>query len=138
MVNLVMNFWAILAAAIAFWLLGSIWFSVLFKKPWQSGMARLGLKIQKPNSSEMQRKFVASFLLNIIQAWGMAVLISNFEIMTVHPAVCLGLLVGVCFAGASMACKSLWGNHGLKLTLIDVGYPIVGFVISAIILALWP
>ncbi len=132
-----MNYWAILVAALVFWALGSVWFSVLFKKPWQNGMAKLGIKTHKPNPSEMQKKFVASFLLNIVQVWGIAVLVSSLEIMTVHPAICLGLLVGVCFAGASMACKSLWGNHGLKLTLIDVGYPIVGFIISAIILALW-
>ena len=132
-----MNYWAILVAAIVFWLLGSVWFSVLFKKPWQSGMAKSGQKVHKPNSSEMKKKFVASFLLNIVQVWGIAALVSGLRIMTLHPAICLGLLVGVCFAGASMACKSLWGNHGLKLTLIDVGYPIVGFIISAIILTLW-
>jgi hypothetical protein len=135
--NLVTNYWAVLVAALVFWVLGSVWFSVLFKKPWQSGMAKSGQKIQKPSSSEMQKKFVASFLLNIIQVWGIATLVSGFQIITVQPAICLGLLTGICFAGASMACKSLWGNHGLKLTLIDVGYPIVGFIISAIIMALW-
>jgi hypothetical protein len=135
--NLVMNFWAILVAAIVFWVLGSVWFSVLFKKSWQSGQAKLGLKLHKPNSSEMKKKLVASFILNLIQVWGMAAIVSGFQIMTVQPAICIGLLTGICFAGASMACKSLWENHGLKLTLIDAGYPVVGFIISAIILALW-
>jgi hypothetical protein len=135
--NLVMNHWAILVAALVFWVLGAVWFSVIFKKPWQSGMAKLGTKIHKPSSSEMKKKFVASFLLNVVQVWGMAVIVSGFQIMAVQPAICTGLLVGVCFAGASMACKALWGSHGIKLILIDVGYPIVGFVVSAIILALW-
>ncbi len=45
--NLVMNPWAILVAAVVFWVLGSVWFSVLFKKSWQSGQAKLGLKIKK-------------------------------------------------------------------------------------------
>jgi hypothetical protein len=132
-----MNYWAILVAALVFWVLGSVWFSVFFKKPWQSEMHKRGHKTHKPSSSEMQKKFVASFLLNIVQVWGMAVLVSSLEIMTVQQAICIGLLVGVCFAGASMACKSLWGNYGLKLTFINVGYPIVGFILSAIILALW-
>jgi len=133
----VMNYWAILVAAIVFWVLGSVWFSVLFKKPWQSGMAKAGQKIQKPSSGEMKKKCVISFLLNIIQVWGIAAMVSSFQIMTVQPAISLGLLIGICFAGASMACKSLWANQNLKLTLIDAGYPIVGFIISAIILALW-
>ena len=135
--NLVMNHWAILVAAVVFWLLGSVWFSVLFKKSWMSGQAKLGIKIHKPNSSGMTKKLVASFLLNVVQVWGLAAIVSGFQIMTVQPAICIGLLAGVCFAGASMWCKSLWENHGVKLTLIDVGYPIVGFVISAVILALW-
>jgi hypothetical protein len=135
--NLVMSHWAILVAAIVFWVLGSVWFSVLFKKPWQSGQNKLGLKIHKPNSSEMKKKLVASFLLNIVQVWGMAVIVSGFQIMTVQPAICIGLLAGVCFAGASMVCKGFWENHSFKLICIDAGYPIVGFVVSAIILALW-
>ncbi len=59
--NLVTNYWAVLVAALAFWVLGSVWFSVLFKKPWQSGMAKLGQKIQKPSSNEMQRSLWLPF-----------------------------------------------------------------------------
>jgi fatty acid desaturase len=135
--NLVMNYWAILVAAIVFWVLGSVWFSVLFKKSWKSGQSKLGLKMHKPSPSEMKKKLVISFLLNLVQVWGIAALVSGFQIMTIQPAICVGLLTGVCFAAASMACKSLWENHGLKLTCIDMGYPVVGFVVSAIILALW-
>lgn len=135
--NLVMNYWAILVAAIVFWVLGSVWFSVLFKKSWQSEQAKLGLKHQKPSSSGMKKKLAASFILNLVQVWGIAAIVSGLQIMTVQPAFCIGLLTGICFAGASMACKSLWENHGVKLTFIDAGYPIVGFIISAIILALW-
>jgi hypothetical protein len=135
--NLVMNYWAILVAAVVFWLLGAVWFSGLFRKVWSSGLAKLGLKIQKPSTSEMKKKLVLSFLINIIQVWGMAAIVSGFQIMTVQPAICIGLLVGVCFAGVSIGCRSLWENRGLKLTCIDMGYPIVGFVISAVILALW-
>ena len=135
--NLCMNHWAILVAAIVFWVLGSVWFSVLFKQAWQSGQAKLGIKFQKPSSSEMKKKYVASFLLNVVQVWGMAAIIAGFQIMAVQPAICIGLLVGVCFAGASMACKGLWESHDFKLICIDAGYPIVGFIISAIILALW-
>lgn len=135
--DLVMNYWAILVSALVFWVIGAVWFSVIFKKPWQSGLAKLGQKIPKPSSNSMVSKFVASFLLNVVQVWGMAAIVAGFQIMTVQPAICIGLLVGVCFAGATMACKSLWGNHGVKLTLIDAGYPVVGFVLSALILALW-
>ncbi len=66
----------------------------------------------------MTRKLVASFLLNVVQVWGMAAIVSGFQIMTVQPAICIGLLVGACFAGASMWCKSIWENHGLKSDLI--------------------
>ncbi len=132
-----MNYWAILVATIVFWALGAVWFMVLFKKTWQGGMAKLGVKIQKPTPSEMQKKFVISFLLNVVRVWGMAAIVSSLQIMSIQPAIFLGLLVGICFAGASMASKSLWENRGLKLTLIEVGYHIVGFIISAIILALW-
>jgi hypothetical protein len=135
--NLILNHWAIIVSAALFWVLGSVWFSGLFKNSWVSEKNKLGLKMTKPSSSEMKKKLVASFLLNIVQVWGMAVIIAGFQVMTVQPAICMGLLVGVCFAGASMACKGLWENHSFKLMCIDAGYPIVGFTISAVILALW-
>ena len=135
--HLVMNYWAILVAAIVFWVLGSVWFSVLFKKSWVSGLGKLGIKIKKPSSGEMQRKVVGSFIINLVQVWGVAAVISGFQITTIEPAICLGLLLGICFAATSMTCKSMWESHGVKLTLIDIGYPVVGIVISSIILALW-
>jgi len=135
--NLVLNHWAIIVSAALFWLLGAVWFSGLFKDSWVKEKNKLGLKIEKPSSSEMKKKFVTSFLLNIVQVWGMAVIIAGFQIMDIQSAIRMGLLVGVCFAGASMACKGLWENHSFKLICIDAGYPIVGFIISAVILALW-
>ncbi len=135
--NLTLNHWAIIVAACAFWILGSLWFSVLFKKSWRGEQAKLGLKHPKPSSSELNKKLVASLLLNIVQVWGLAVILSGFQIMAVQPAVCIGLIAGVCFAAASMTCKGLWENHSFKLMCIDAAYPIVGFVISAIILTLW-
>lgn len=136
-IDIEMNYWAILVSAFVFWLLGALWFSVLFKESWQHAQEKLGHKIKKLSAGKMQMKMIRSFLINFVQVWGIAAIISGLDIMTIQPAIFIGLLVGICFTAASMYSKSMWENQSLKLTLMDVGYPILGFVISAMILALW-
>jgi hypothetical protein len=132
-----MNYWAILVAALVYWLLGSIWFSVFFKKSWSHEVGKTGIKIKKPSSGEMRNKFITTFLLKLVQVWGLAVILSGFGVVALQPAIRIGLLIGICFAATTISVKALWENNSFKLVCIDAGYPIVGLVVSAIILALW-
>ncbi|TLY27307.1 MAG: DUF1761 domain-containing protein [Ignavibacteria bacterium] len=57
-----LNVWAVVVAAAAYWILGSIWFSLLFGKIWSSELEKHGVKIQTPNGSRMAAK--------LVQTWG--------------------------------------------------------------------
>lgn len=131
-----LNWWAIFVSAIVFWLFGSLWFSTL-GQVWRKEVEKRGVKMKKPSSKEMIFKSILTFILNFIVAFGVAVVIYQTGIMTIRPAISWGLLLGVCISAATIVTAYLWQNRSLKLTIIDIVYPIIGIIISAIIITLW-
>lgn len=129
---------AALVSAIVYFLLGLLWFSpVLFGQMWREELQKLNLPINPPNAADLKLKMGLSFLGNFVAALAMALLVHVTGSATLHSGLELGLLVGIGFIATSMGCSSIWANKSLKLALIKIGYPVVGTVITAIILSLW-
>lgn len=131
------NFWAILLAAIVFWLAGTLWFSVLFGKTWSREMEYHGIKIRKPGAKQMFVKSVATFLLNFFVCFGIAIVVYLVGSATFLQALWLGLVLGIFFSAAAMCISYVWESRSMKLTLIDIGYPVLGITLATIILTLW-
>lgn len=128
------NILAVVVSGIVYWLLGAVWFSMIFGKTWGSELEKHGVKISDGN---MGGKFVGTFIMELIVALGCAFLVWSVDTTNVTQAVKLGLGVGICFAALPMMIAYTWESRPMKLVLIDVGYPIVGITISMIILSLW-
>src|SRR2546422_5221152 len=77
-----LNVWAVVVAAAAYWILGSIWFSLLFGKAWSSELEKHGVKIQTPNGSQMAAKLVQTFVLNLAAAFALSYLVFVSESST--------------------------------------------------------
>ncbi len=131
------NYWAVLLAGIAFWFVGMIWFSLIFGKVWSKEITKHGIKIKKPNTKDMATKSIATFIFNLIVSFGIAIIVDQLGLVGLGSAVLLGLLIGIIFAALPMLTSYLWESRHPKLSLIDIGYPIVGIVIATIIITLW-
>ena len=131
------NFMAVIAAGAAYWLIGAVWFSVFFGKTWSEELQRHGIKIHKPGQSTMISKFIVTFLLNLIIAFGIAFFVHYVDTTTVVQAIKLGLIIGFCFAAAVMYNSYIWESRPVKLIFIDIGYPIFGIMAATILLSLW-
>ena len=131
------NVWAVLASGIVYWLLGSLWFSRLFGKTWVKEIERLGIKHKKPTKNKMIKKSIATLILNLVTSLGVALVVIAAVPTCVVSAICLGLILGICFVAATMGMGKIWEGRSTKLTLIDIGYPMVGIILSALILTYW-
>ena len=65
------NYPAVLVAAIAYWILGALWYGVAFSKPW---MALEHMSEEQARSMSPVLPFVITFLLNLVIAYAIAVL----------------------------------------------------------------
>ncbi len=127
-----LNWFAILAATAAGFMLGGIWYGPLFGKAWMNALGKTEADIQ-PSPTP----FVISFITALIAAIVLSALIHNLGFTSVLDGVVLGLLVGVGFIATAMGSDSAFCGWGLPLFLIQSGYRISYSVIMGVILTAW-
>jgi len=127
------NYLAVLAAAVATFALGGLWYSpALFGKAWQR---EAGVSEEKMKTANMTLIFGLTFVLSLIAAWVFALFLGP------RPPMALGLgagfSAGLCWVAASLGINYLFERKSLKLWLINGGYHTLQFTIIGLILALW-
>lgn len=129
------NWLAVLVAALAYFVVGALWYAPLFGKTW--------VKHHKidVNDPEMKKgvagTFVSSFLLMIVTCIGLAILISRMELTELMSGVKLGLLTGIFFSMTSISITYLYLKKPAALHFIEGLYHVVGQIVAAIIICLW-
>ena len=130
------NWLAVLVGGLAYFFLGAIWYSALFKNTWikASGI--------NPNDPEMKKgvaqTMVASLVLMIVASIGLAILITRIGIVDWTTGLKVGLVAGVCFSATSICISYLYEKKPMALHLVNSLYNIGGCVIAGIIIAAWP
>jgi hypothetical protein len=131
-----LNWLHILVAAIAYFALGSIWYSGLFGQRW------IGYHKIDINAADSKKGMAAimtgSFVWMFVTTIGLAILISRLGITGgAMSGVKLGLLTGVCFSAAAISVSYLYVKKPMGLHFIDCCYHIVGQMIAGAILCAW-
>ncbi|MGB0834026.1 MAG: DUF1761 domain-containing protein [Psychrobium sp.] len=123
------NLLAVLVAAISSFMLGGVWYSLLFGKVW---MAETGVKGDEQHPAKV---FGTSFIFTLIAAFVFATLLGpNPEL---ERAITFGLYVGLGFVATSFGINYQFSNKSFRLLLIDAGYHVGQFVIYGAILGAW-
>jgi len=127
------NYLAIVAAALAAFVLGGLWYSpVLFGKAWQR---EVGLSDEELKRGNMARIFGTALILSLIASWVFALFLGP------RPPMALGLgagfAAGLCWVASSFGMNYLFARRSLKLFVIDGGFHTLQFTVIGLILALW-
>ena len=131
------NLWAILVATLAYFLLGSLWFSVLFGGVWSKEVERLGILIKDPAKGTIAGKMFQTFVGNAVAAASMGYLVYVSHCYNWISGLKLGLLCGIGFAAVAMIIAYTWESRSYRLQMIDTGYAVVGITLCGIIIAAW-
>ncbi len=131
------NWWAIVVAAIAYFILGALWYSkALFGAKWAQ---LVKLDMTDPDLKKgMGSMMISTFVLVFIVCFGLSLLIHmiKFEDNYLY-GIKLGLLTGIAFATTAVSISYVYERRPANLYLINNGYHIVGHVIAATILVMW-
>lgn len=128
------NWLGSLAAAIAAFVVGAIWYSpVAFAKSWQSAT---GLSDEQLSGGNVPMLFGLAFLMMLLAAIGFSKLLGPDP--SVQAGVCWGVVVAVLLASTFLGVHYLFERRPLKLWLINTGFNTVSFVIYGVVLGLWP
>jgi surface polysaccharide O-acyltransferase-like enzyme len=129
------NYLAVMVAAIAYWLLGAVWYAVIFGKSWMA-LEHI-TDDQARNVPNPWLPFVVSFLLNLLIAFVLAQLIAWRNATTAARGAALGIFVWIGFVGPMTYTTYMYEMRPAALFAINQFYPLVGLCLMGAILGAW-
>lgn len=128
------NYPAVLVSAIAYWLLGAVWYALLFGKPW---MTLEGIPVEKLQAANPVAPYIISFLLNLLIAYVLSQLCLWRNATTAARGAALGILLWIGFVGPITYSTYMYELRPWQLFAINGFYPLVGLALMGAILGAW-
>ncbi|GAB3026654.1 MULTISPECIES: DUF1761 domain-containing protein [Oleiagrimonas] len=123
--------WAVLAAAMSSFVLGSLWYGFVFQRLWAR---EAGVDPEKV--PPLLRTFVGAFVLSLLAAFVFALFLGPSP--QFRFAVGAGVLAGLCWVATSFGINYLFARRSMKLFLLDGGYHTLQFTLYGAVLGAWP
>ena len=128
-----LNWWAILVATAAAFVLGFLWYGPVFGKAWVAALGKTEDEIQ-PSPTP----FVVSVVAALATCVVVAALMKGLGMAGVLDGALLGLLTGVGFIAASTASDTAFCGWSWNLWAIQAGYRVVYSIVMGAIIGGWP
>ncbi|WP_139417617.1 DUF1761 domain-containing protein [Agromyces laixinhei] len=114
------NWWGVLLAALSGFVIGGVWYSLLFAKPWQraAGVADEALQ------HRALLAFAGTFVLSLVIAAALAAFIGRNGVGFGAAA---GAVAGIGWVAAAFGVNALFERRGLAWFAINGGYNAVTF-----------
>ena len=126
------NYLAILACGIAAFLIGGLWYSVLFATAWAQLNHFTEEDLRKGN---MGLIFGGTFILTVLIAFNLVFFLGPDR--TLGFSAIAGFMVGLFWVAAAFGITYLFERKPLGLFLINAGYHVVLFTVVGVILGSW-
>jgi len=128
------NYAAVVVAAIAYWVLGALWYGLLFAKPW---MALEHMTVEQAQSVSPVIPYIVSFLLELLIAFSLAQLCIWRNANTAGRGASVGVLLWIGFVGPISFMNYMFEMRPKELFAINEFYPLAGLILMGTILGAW-
>jgi len=128
------NYAAVFIAALAYWLLGAVWYGVLFSKPW---MALENMTMEQAKSMNPVLPYVITFVLNLLIAYSLAQICIWRNANTAGRGASVGVLLWIGFIGPITYTTYMYEMRPKELFAINQFYPLAGMVLMGTIIGAW-
>ena len=128
------NYAAVFIAAVAYWLLGAVWYGVLFSKPW---MALENITMEQAKSMNPVLPYVITFVLNLLIAYLLAQICIWRNANTAGRGASVGVLIWIGFIGPITYTTYMYEMRPKELFAINQFYPLAGLVLMGTVIGAW-
>jgi surface polysaccharide O-acyltransferase-like enzyme len=128
------NYLAVIVAAIAYWLLGAIWYGVVFGEAW---MALEHMTAEQARSMNPVLPYVITLALNVLIAYALAQICIWRNANTLGRGASVGVLLWIGFVGPVTFTTYMYEMRPKELYAINQFFPLAGFVLMGAILGGW-
>lgn len=126
------NHLAVIAAAVSAFLLGGLWYSVLFGKAW---MSATGMTEERAAQANQAKLFGIAFIWSLLGAYVFAMFLGPEPAFAFATGV--GFLAGLFWVAGSFAISYQFEQRPARLLLINGGYHTLQYTLYGAILGLW-
>lgn len=127
------NYWAVLVAAVASFVLGGLWYSpLLFHRPWAQAT---GVSEAQLQGSHMGLIFGVSFVLQLIAAFVLAMFLGPTADLAFGVAA--GAMVGIAWVATAFGVVYLFERRPMQLFWVNAGYQMAAYPLMGAILGAW-
>jgi hypothetical protein len=126
-----LNLWAVLAAALSAFVIGGLWYSLLFGAAWK----RANRFTADPPAAG-PKGFAIAFALCLVMAFNLAMYL-NAPGTTLAWGATAGFLAGFGWVAMSLGVISVFENRPLSYVLVNGGYVTVALTAMGAILGAW-
>jgi hypothetical protein len=128
------NYWAIVVSAAVYWMLGALWYGVLFGQRW---MALEGITMEQAKSMNPVLPYILTFVLNLVMAFVLAQLCLWRNANTAGRGAAVGVLLWIGIVGPIVFTTYMYEMRPKELFAINEFYPLVGLCLMGVILGAW-
>lgn len=129
------NYISVVVAAIAYWLLGAVWYGKLFTAQW---MALENISPEQARGAAPIAPYIISFLLNLVIAFVLAQVCAWRNANTAARGAALGILIWIGFLGPVTYTTYMYEMRPKQLFAINEFYVLVGMCLMGAIIGAWP
>lgn len=127
------NYWAVVVSAVAYWLLGALWYDVLFAKQWAAYHQFTSAQINNfgywPYIVTLALNLLIAFVLGQICLWRNA--------NTAGRGAAIGVLLWIGIVGPIAFTTYMYEMRPMALFAINEFYPLAGLCLMGAILGAW-
>jgi hypothetical protein len=128
------NYAAVFVSALAYWILGAVWYGALFNKPW---MALENISMEQAKTMNPVLPYIITFVLNLVIAFVLAQICIWRSANTAARGAALGILLWIGFVGPVTYTTYMYEMRPMSLFAINEFYPLAGFCLMGAILGAW-
>lgn len=132
------NYLAVIVAAIAYWLLGAVWYSVLFGNAWMQLEHMTADQVKAVSGAQVGTMYGIGFVMNLVIAFFLAQLCGWRAATTAARGAALGILLWIGFVGPITYTTHMYEMRPWPLFAINQFYPLAGLCLMGAIIGAWP
>ena len=126
------NYWAVIVSALTAFIIGGLWYSLLFEKSW---MKENNFDEESLKKGNMGMIFGGAFIFSLIISFVLALILGPDRNAMIGAST--GFMASLFWVATAMGITYLFERKSMKLFLINAGYHVITFTLIGFILGIW-
>lgn len=130
------NYLGVILAAVAGWLAGAAWYTVL-ARPWMIAIGKTRSELMTPAGTPSPIPFVVAFFAQLVMASVLSGIVGHVGSVNAMNGIIAGLFAWLGFVITSLAVNYSFARQQVMLTLIDGGHWLLVLLLQGAVIGLF-